>query len=86
MSNLKQILLSTQCLLLNQHFILLLKELKMALFLKSSSSQDKAVEVRYTKKSEFNEKIVKEYFEKKINLNSKKFDNTFLKEPFFLNN
>ena len=49
-------------------------------------AQDKAVEVRYTKKSEFNEKIVKEYFEKKINLNSKKFDNTFLKEPFFLKN
>ena len=48
--------------------------------------QDKVKEVRYTKKSDFSEEIVKEYFEKKIDLNSKKFDNFLLKEPFFLNN
>ena len=48
--------------------------------------QNKVKEVRYTKKKEFTEEVVKEYFEKKINLNSKKFDNTLLKEPFFLNN
>jgi len=48
--------------------------------------QDKIKEVRYSKKSEFNEEIVKEYFEKKIDLNSKKIDNSLLKEPFFLNN
>ena len=48
--------------------------------------QDKIKEVRYSKKSEFSEKVVREYFEKKINLNSKKFDNSLLKEPFFLNN
>ncbi len=48
--------------------------------------QDKVKKVRYTKKIEFNEKIVNEYFEKKIDLNSKKFDNSLLKEPFFLNN
>jgi hypothetical protein len=48
--------------------------------------QDKVKEVRYSKKSEFSEEVVKEYFEKKIDLNSKKFDNTLLKEPFFLNN
>jgi len=45
--------------------------------------QDKVKEVRYTKKSEFSEEVVKEYFVKKIDLNSKKFDNTLLKEPFF---
>ena len=39
-----------------------------------------------TKKSDFSEKVVKEYFEKKIDLNSKKFDNSLLKEPFFLKN
>ena len=49
-------------------------------------NQDINKEVRYSKKSEFNEEIVKEYFEKEINLNSKKFDNSLLKEPFFLNN
>jgi hypothetical protein len=48
--------------------------------------QDKIKEVRYSKKSEFSEEVVREYFEKKINLNSKKFDNSLLKEPFFLNN
>ena len=48
--------------------------------------QDKIKEVRYSKKSEFSEELVKKYFEKKIDLNSKKFDNSLLKEPFFLNN
>ena len=48
--------------------------------------QEKVKEVRYTKKSDFSEEVVKEYFEKKIDLNSKKFDNSLLKEPFFLNN
>ena len=47
--------------------------------------QDKSKEVRYSKKSEFNEEIVREYFEKKIYLNQNKFDNSLLKEPFFLN-
>ena len=48
--------------------------------------QDKSKEIRYSRKNEFNEEIVKEYFKKKINLNSKKFDNTLLKDPYFLNN
>jgi len=48
--------------------------------------QDKIKEVRYSKRSEFSEGVVKEYFEKKIDLNSKKFDNSLLKEPFFLKN
>mgnify|MGYP006147034013 CR=1 FL=1 len=47
--------------------------------------QDKSKEVRYSKKSEFNEEIVKKYFKKEINLNKKKFDNSLLKDPFFLN-
>ena len=46
--------------------------------------QDKKEEVRYSKKSEFNEEIVKKYFEKKIDLNKKEFDCSLLKEPFFL--
>ena len=47
--------------------------------------QDNSKEVRYSKKSEFNEEIVKKYFKKQINLNKKKFDNSLLKDPFFLN-
>jgi len=46
--------------------------------------QDKSKEVRYSKKSEFNEEIVKKYFKKQFNLNKKKFDNSLLKDPFFL--
>ena len=48
--------------------------------------QDKEKEIRYSKKIEFNDQIVNEYFNKEINLNSKKFDNSLLKEPYFFNN
>ena len=48
--------------------------------------QNKENEIRYAKKIEFNDEVVKKYFNKEINLNSKKFDNSLLKEPFFLNN
>ena len=45
--------------------------------------QDRVKEIRYTKKVDFNEEVVKEYFKKKIDLNSKKFNNSLLKDPFF---
>tara|TARA_B110000483_G_scaffold161817_1_gene191833 strand:+ start:1719 stop:2507 length:789 start_codon:yes stop_codon:yes gene_type:complete len=48
--------------------------------------QDKRREIRYSRNIEFNEEIIKDYFKKEINLNNKKFDNSLLKEPFFLNN
>jgi len=48
--------------------------------------QDKEKEIRYSKKIEFNDKIVNEFFNKEINLNNKKFDNSLLKEPYFFNN
>ena len=47
--------------------------------------QDKSKEIRYSKKVEFNEGLVNEYFLKNIDLNSKKFDNSLLKDPYFLN-
>jgi len=46
--------------------------------------QNKDNKIRYTKKIEFNEEVIKNYFKKEINLNSKKFDNLLLNEPFFL--
>ncbi len=49
-------------------------------------AQNKSKEIRYSRKNEFNEDIVRKYLKKEINLNSKKFDNSLLKEPFFLNN
>ena len=47
--------------------------------------QDKKKEIRYSRKNEFNEKIVEKYFDKEININNKNFDNSLLKEPFFYN-
>jgi len=46
--------------------------------------QDKNKEIRYSKKNHFNEDIVIEYFRREINLNSKNFDNSLLREPFYL--
>ena len=46
--------------------------------------QDKNLEIRYSKKIQFTENIVLNYTGKNINLNSKKFDKTLLKDPFFL--
>ena len=46
--------------------------------------QNKDNEIRYSKKIEFNEKVVKDYLNKEINLKSKKFDNSLLKDPYFL--
>ena len=48
--------------------------------------QDKSREIRYSKKIEFTEKVVKDYFSKDIRINFKEFDKSLLKEPFFLNN
>lgn len=57
-----------------------------SIFEMKSIIQNKDNEIRYAKKIEFNEEIVKNFFTKEINLNSKKLDNSLLKEPFFLNN
>tara|TARA_B100001996_G_scaffold365256_1_gene334992 strand:- start:1620 stop:2405 length:786 start_codon:yes stop_codon:yes gene_type:complete len=46
--------------------------------------QDKTKEIRYTKKNDFDEKIVKNYFKKEINLEIKEFDISLLKNPYFL--
>ena len=48
--------------------------------------QDKSREIRYSKKIEFTEKVVKDYFSKDVRINFKEFDKSLLKEPFFLNN
>ena len=48
--------------------------------------QDKLKEVRYSKKIEFNEEVIKDFFKKDIDLNVKAFDNILLKDPYFLDN
>ena len=45
--------------------------------------QDESKKIRYSKKSEFNDKIVKNFFNKKIDLESKKFDISLLNNPYF---
>ena len=56
-----------------------------SIFQLNSIVQDKSKQIRYSKKTDFNDVIVNKYFLKKINLNYKKFDYRLLKEPFFLN-
>ena len=46
--------------------------------------QDNSKEIRYSKKKDFNEKTINEFFKKEINLNAKDFDRSMLKDPYFL--
>ena len=46
--------------------------------------QNKNKEIRYSKKTDFNEIKISEFFKKNINLYSKEFDLSLLKQPFFL--
>ena len=47
-------------------------------------AQNKSKQIRYSKKDEFTENIVREFQNKKINLNSTTFDNELLKDVYFL--
>lgn len=47
--------------------------------------QDKSHEIRYSKKIDFNDQVIKAFLNKKINLQSKKFDLNLFKEPFVFN-
>jgi len=57
-----------------------------SIFKIKSLEQDKNKEIRYSKKSEFNDEVVNDYLKKRINLNDKKFDISLFKDPFFINN
>ena len=45
--------------------------------------QNKKQEIRYSKRVDFNEEVIKSFFKKEINLKCKEFDNSLLKDPFF---
>jgi hypothetical protein len=45
--------------------------------------QNKKQEIRYSKRVDFNEEVIKSFFNKEINLKCKEFDNSLLKDPFF---
>lgn len=66
-------------------YSLLEKIKKKTLFKLKPTNQNKNIEIRYSKKIEFNEMIVKNFFQKKVDLNSKAFDESILKDPYFFN-
>jgi len=51
----------------------------------SPELQNKSKEVRYSRKNEFNDEVVKSFLSKKINLKSKLFEKKMYKDPYFLN-
>ena len=57
-----------------------------SIFKTNAFIQDNKKMIKYSKKNEFNDKVVKEFFSKEINLNSKKFDKSLLINPYFFNN
>ena len=46
--------------------------------------QDKSKELRYSKKNEFNEEIIENYFKKDIKLGEIKYEKSILKDPYIL--
>ena len=57
-----------------------------SIFKSSPEIQNKSKEVRYSKKDQFNEEIVKLFLLKKIDLNSKKLDMHLYKDPYIYKN
>ncbi len=47
-------------------------------------NQDKNKEIRFSRKIDFNEDVIKKYLNKKIDLQSRDFDKALLKDPYFL--
>lgn len=59
---------------------------KNSLYESSSIKQDISKEVRYSKKIDFNEDIIKQFYKKNIDLNKKKIDLSLYVNPFILKN
>ena len=59
---------------------------KNSLYKHSSIKQDNSKEVRYSKKIEFNEDVIKKFYKKNIDLNKKKVDLSLYVNPFILKN
>lgn len=47
-------------------------------------NQNKKNEIRYSKLTDFNDKVINEFFSKDFNLNSKTIDGKLLKDPYYL--
>ena len=57
-----------------------------SIFKYSPEIQNKSKEVRYSRKNDFNDEVVKMFLSKKINLNSKVFEAKLYNDPYFLKN
>ena len=55
-----------------------------SIFKINATEQDRSKEIRYSKKNEFNDKILRSFMSKKIDLKSNSFDVSLLKNPYFL--
>ena len=65
-------------------FYSLLSRIKdQSIFKIKGQAQDKSKELRYSKKVEFTDKVVKEFLNKKINM-SKEIDLSLFKDPYLL--
>ena len=54
------------------------------IFEHTPETQDKSKEIKYSKKNEFNDEVIKKFFLNKIDLNSKIFKLDLYKNPYFL--
>jgi hypothetical protein len=59
------------------------KILDKSLFKINPIVQNKFKEIRYSKKENFTEKVIDEFFKKNLNLDKIKFNNSLLVNPFF---
>ncbi len=86
MSNLKSTPLEYSMSTVKSAFISLTEKIKdKSIFKIKAEPQKRSKEIRYTKKIHFNEEILGLYLKKNIDLNSKPFQNSLLKDPFFYN-
>lgn len=67
-------------------FVSLVERIKnQSIFNYEPTLQNKAKEIRYTKKIDLTDKVIKDFLDNKIELKSEKFDLNLFKKPFILN-
>jgi methionyl-tRNA formyltransferase len=66
-------------------FLSLVQRIKdKTIFKIKTQKQDRSKEIKYTKSSDFNENVVEKFLKTKVDINSKKFDLSLLKDPYIL--
>jgi hypothetical protein len=66
-------------------FLSLVQRIKdKTIFKIKTQKQDRSKEIKYTKSSDFDETVVEKFLKTKVDINSKKFDLSLLKDPYIL--